>query len=164
MACLVLAVASNKPSHACLLIAARAEAYVALAPVLHGCFSLLHAQTLGEAERTLENRVDIDAVLATVNFDDHRMFDLLRLVKRKYPEIPFIACRAKDTELTKVSLEGVQIASNALGAAVFVDLPTLADRYGDGQLSSKACGLIQMHLPPRPDTDSRAGEMEGHTG
>lgn len=112
---------------------------------------------MNETERVLESRVDIDVVLATVNFDDHRMFDLLRLVKRQYPEIPFVACRARDTELTKVSLEGVQIASNALGAALFLDIPALATRYGDGELSARACALIQMHLPRREVTGERPG-------
>jgi hypothetical protein len=125
--------------------------------VLSGCFSVLHAETLNETERVLESRVDIDVGLATVNFDDHRMFDLLRLVKRQYPEIPFVACRARDTELTKVSLEGVQIASNALGAALFLDIPALASRYGDGELSARACALIQRHLPRREVPGTRPG-------
>lgn len=130
-----------------LLIASRRVALDALAPLLRGHFSLEHSETLSEAERLLEKRVDIEGVLSTVSFDDHRMFDLLRLVKAKYPEIPFIACRVRDTELTKISLEGVRIASDALGASVFVDITALADRYGDGELSAKVCGLIEKQLP-----------------
>jgi hypothetical protein len=131
----------------CLLIASRRAALDALAPLLRGRFALVHAETLSEAERLLDERVDIAGVLSTVSFDDHRLFDLLRLVKAKYPGLPFIACRARDTELTKVSLEGVRIASGALGAAVFVDVSALADRYGDGELGAQVCGLIEMQLP-----------------
>jgi hypothetical protein len=139
--------ADKSATKPCLLIASRRVALDALAPLLRRRFDLQHAETLGDAERLLEQRVDIDGVLSTVSFDDHRMFDLLRLVKAKYPEIPFIACRARDTELTKISLEGVRIASDALGASVFVDITALADRYGDGELSAKVCGLIEMQLP-----------------
>jgi CheY-like chemotaxis protein len=145
---------ADKP---CLLLACRKVAYEALSPILRDCFRIIHTATLSETLQTLKRETGIDVVLATVSFDDHRMFDLLRLVKRQYPEIPFVACRARDTELTKVSLEGVQIASNALGAALFLDIPALASRYGDGELSARACALIQRHLPRREVPGTRPG-------
>jgi DNA-binding NarL/FixJ family response regulator len=136
---------ADKP---CLLLACRKVAYEALSPILRDCFRIIHTATLSETLQTLKRETGIDVVLATVSFDDHRMFDLLREVKARHPELPFVACRAHDTELNQISLEGVRIASQALGAAAFIDLTALAERYGDARVAEKACGLILTHLPP----------------
>jgi len=136
---------ANRP---CLLLACRKVAYEALSPILRDCFRIIHTATLSETLQTLKRETAIDVILSTVSFDEHRMFDLLRDVKARYPKLPFIACRVQDTELNQISLEGVRIASQALGAAAFVDLTELAERYGDRSVAEKACSLILAHLPP----------------
>jgi hypothetical protein len=130
----------------CLLMAVRAVAYQVLEPVFTKDLALLHAETLPHAEGVLERRTDIDGVFSTVGFDDSRMFDLLRLVKSKYPHLPFIACRAMDTELNRISLEGVRIAAEALGAVAFIDLPALAAQYGEAGVNAEACRMVRNYL------------------
>lgn len=126
-----------------MLLASRRVAFDALRPVLAPRFSIIHAEMLSQAERLLrEKHADVDFVVATVGFDESRMFDLIRFVKAQYPEIPFIASLADDTELSPVSLEGVRIACEALGAETFLDIAALRARYGEKRVSEKVCAQI----------------------
>jgi hypothetical protein len=77
--------------------------------------------TLNEARRVLQDRHDIDLVLITVNFDESRMFDLLRLCTAKYPDIVVVCCRIFEQDVSKISIEAMRIASEALNAAGFIE-------------------------------------------
>jgi hypothetical protein len=83
------------------------------------------AETVSQAESLLEIG-SFDLILCTVLFDESRMFDLLRLAKanRKWKKIPFVCARVRPTTLAEyaVALEGVEVASKALGAAAFLDI------------------------------------------
>jgi hypothetical protein len=138
-----MATSRGKP---CILVAARKVAFQALAPILDPCATLVHAETLGKALSELQ-RKDVDLVLATADFDDSRMFDLFRTIKAKYSGMPFIGCRALDSELNKISTEGVRIASEVLGAAAFLDLPSLAEGLQGEEFGEQVCTTVLSHLP-----------------
>jgi hypothetical protein len=85
---------------------------------------LVCARTMSEAERLLREGT-FDLIVCTIVFDDSRMFDLLRLVKsnRTWKRIPFICTKVRPKLLhNPLALEGVEIATQALGAAAFLDI------------------------------------------
>jgi CheY-like chemotaxis protein len=85
----------------------------------------LPAHTYDDALALLRSRRDIDLVVCGVFFDETRMFDLLRAVRREFPDIPFVCCRIGERELAPVTLEAIGIAAKSMGAAGIISLPLL---------------------------------------
>lgn len=131
----------------CALVAARHKAFDGLHELLGSNLSLLPADSLGKALRTLQSRIDVELIICSVDFDRSRMFDLLRLAKHEFSEIPFVCCRVFDPGMTKISLEALQIASVALGAATFIDVPGLTSRYGEDVMREMFLASVLKHLP-----------------
>jgi DNA-binding NtrC family response regulator len=132
-----------------ILVAARPLAFDILHGYLDDSMGLVTAETLDQALRRLEERHDIDLVITTVNFDESRMFDLLRLVTAKYRGIPVVCCRAFDVDASRISVEALRIASEALGAAQFVDLPSMGKRVGKKRLAGEFKAVVLKHLRNR---------------
>ena len=105
-----------------------------LTEVLHG-HELAFARTLGEAARILEQR-DFDLIVIGVHFDDSRMFDLVRHVRSGGQEEPPVACvRSTRFVSPALSIEGLEMAVQALSADCFVDLLQFQDEpSGDAPL------------------------------
>ncbi len=106
-----------------ILIAASPEPGAILQRVLFG-HDLFYALTIVEAQEQLE-RQTFDQIVCTILFDESRMFDLLRLAKskRQWKRIPFVCTRMRSTSVdSPIGLEGVAIASKALGAAAFLNI------------------------------------------
>ncbi|MEG3190943.1 hypothetical protein [Lysobacter sp. D1-1-M9] len=98
--------------------------------VLGAHVELVLAHTISEATALLTP--ELDAIVCGIHFDESRMFDLLRLAKA-HPairRIPFVCYRDLDTDLGATVVEGLDIATKALGAAAFVDTYSLKRMNG----------------------------------
>src|ERR1700704_6252322 len=84
-------------------------------------YELTFVRTLGEATRALD-REDYDLIIIGVHFDESRMFDLLRQVRadERYQAKP-VVCVASQRFDRPISVEGLAIATRALGANAFID-------------------------------------------
>jgi len=129
-----------------ILAALRPEGIVAVERSLGQFADLVPVYAYDEAVRRLESAEDIDLILCGIYFAQTRMFDLLRYVRAKRPDVPFVACRIGDTELPNVTLEAIGIASRSMGAAAFVNLPLLRHQEVDHEFR----GLVLRHLRQRP--------------
>jgi hypothetical protein len=107
-----------------ILAAMRQEGTVAVERALGRYADVVPAYTFERAVARLEAR-DINLVLCGMYFAETRMFDLLRLVKEKYPALPVVCCRIGQSEVPEVTLEAVGIAARSMGAEEFVNQPLL---------------------------------------
>jgi DNA-binding NtrC family response regulator len=107
-----------------LLAAMRQEGTVAVERALGRYVEVVPAYTFEDAVARLERR-NINLVLCGMYFAETRMFDLLRLVKEKYPTLPVVCCRIGQSEVPEVTLEAVGIAARSMGAEDFVNQPLL---------------------------------------
>src|SRR5207253_2466106 len=86
---------------------------------------LSFAATMVKAERILRKE-KFDLIVCTVLFDESRMLDLLRFAKSRTQSesTPFVCVRVRTSVIAApIAVEAVGIASRALGAAAFVDVP-----------------------------------------
>ncbi len=100
---------------------------------------LIYAHTVEEAQQTASTEQP-DAIICSMLFDDSRMFDLLRSCKAdpSTSEIPFICCQLALTQLPRAVLEGLSLATKALGGCDFLML------VGQQQDTIR---LIESYLP-----------------
>jgi hypothetical protein len=88
-----------------------------------------------------------------VYFDRSRMFDLLQYADGR---LPFICARLLPFETPVISVQALRIACESLGA-VFLDLPSLKQRYGadgaDAQLLSQVLRTIEGRRRPASQAD-----------
>lgn len=129
-----------------ILAAVPRPALVALERALGGYVQLIPAHTLDEALRQLQTNADISLILCGACFDESRMFDLLRVARKKHPATPFVCCRILDTETFRISIKTLIIPSEGLGAATFIDVPTLAWIYGLDGADQRFRSIILTHL------------------
>src|SRR5690242_19087500 len=98
------------------LAALRPEAIVALERALGEYAAILPVYTFEDAATLLRSGARIDIILCGIYFAQARMFDLLRLARQEFPQVPFICCRIGDTEIPQVTVEAVAIAAQSMGA------------------------------------------------
>src|SRR2546426_7824306 len=106
-----------------ILVAASPEPRAIVERILAG-HELFRAETMAQAEQFLRART-FDLILCTIVFDESKMFDLLRLAKsrRKWQRIPFVCARVRRRILNSpLTLEGVKIACQTLGAVAFLSI------------------------------------------
>jgi len=109
-----------------ILIADTRENDRRLAAILSG-HELVFARALGEAQRLLTER-KFDLILIGVNFDDSRMFDLVRHVRSTGQAEPPVACvRSHRFQSPALSIEGLEIAARAAACNLFLDLTKYPD-------------------------------------
>jgi hypothetical protein len=113
------------------LLAARPVAREPFRTALIGHADLIETETLHESLLHLKHEPPPALVCCTVLFDESRMFELLRWVKAELPTVAFICARALAWDLTKFTIEAVEIASKSLGATAFIDVPAWTKKYGD---------------------------------
>ena len=118
--------------------------------MLSGTCVVVGATSTSDALRRL-GAGGISLVLCDVEFDDSRMFDLLRYVRAEPSTrgIPFLCVRTRQGELAPAVVEGLDIASRALGGAGFVDLVRLRRDLGEDAAASELRRLVADHLAPR---------------
>ena len=101
-------------------------------------------RTLADAQRAVE-RDGFALVLVGVHFDESRMFDLLRYVQaRGEPSGCAVICmRSHHFASSAISIEGLEIATRALGCNLFLDLTWYADdAAGNGAVRQLLEALI----------------------
>ncbi len=98
-----------------------------LSQILAG-HDLTFVRTLGDAQRALaKDRFAL--VLIGLHFDDSRMFDLLRHLQTSggHAGCAVICMRSQQFSSTAITIEGLEIATKALGCHLFLDLTWYAD-------------------------------------
>lgn len=129
-----------------ILIADTPESVEICRPCLTGPFALVQAGTLDEATHELRGRIDM--VVCGVHFDEGRMYDLLRHLKRspRLERLPFVAVRCLEGELEfdGALRESVKIAVKALGGNAFVDLLRWQREYGAHEAGRRFTELLQQ--------------------
>lgn len=129
-----------------LLVSIAAEALPELTKALAGHFYLVPALNIQDAVKTLEtNRIDL--ILCGVFFDESRMFDLLKHVREKHPQIPFVVCRLLNKPIPRITLEALRIAAAAMGAAGFVDMPDIDSPGADEARYQAFREVVRNYLP-----------------
>jgi hypothetical protein len=107
---------------------------------------LLDVTSLEAAEKVLTADPAISLVLIGVHFDQSRMFDLLGFARSAFPATPVVCCRVLDAEIPKLSRQAIDIAARSLGAAGFVDLPSIAQKLGQEAAESELRHLVLAQI------------------
>ena len=105
---------------------------------------LRFVRTLGEAQRALA-REQFALVLIGVQFDDSRMFDLLRHLQSSDAHAGCaVACmRSQQFVSPAITIEGLESATRALGCNLFLDLTWYAeDATGNAAIRSRIEALL----------------------
>jgi len=118
------------PMHT-ILVAAPEESRQRVHKTLDGHFRLIIVTSMTEACHALSD--DVDAILCSVSFDDQRMFELLRFAKDnpRTRAIPFLCIKSMEGLLAPNLVQGIEMASRALGAYGLIDLYHLRMELGD---------------------------------
>jgi response regulator RpfG family c-di-GMP phosphodiesterase len=111
-------------------------------------FELVPCLTLEQAQHALRGG-DIDLVIGGIHFDESRMFDLLRYAQADPTTraIPFLCIKILDDQISPTLLQGVEIASRALGAREFIDFAEWCQRLSNEEASMQLRYLIHKSLP-----------------
>ena len=104
-----------------ILIADTPQATVSLKIILDG-HELVIANTMEAAMAKLQKDT-FDLIIVGVHFDDSQMFELIRHVQASAnnAEKPVISFCARDTEMTRVIHESIELASRTAGAWMYLD-------------------------------------------
>jgi hypothetical protein len=102
-----------------IFVAASSDDIDALARILGEHHQLCFGFEMSEAIKMLSEPA-VDLVLVGVHFDESRMFDLLRHVPEDMRK-PIICFCTRDTPLTRTMHDSIQLASQALGAWMYID-------------------------------------------
>ena len=110
-----------------ILIADTPDGERRLRAILSG-YELVFVRTLSEAERELAHQ-QFALILIGVHFDDSRMFDLLRHLQSSgtRPGCAVVCMRSQQFVSHAITIEGLEIATKALGCNLFLDLTWYAD-------------------------------------
>jgi DNA-binding transcriptional LysR family regulator len=127
-----------------LLVAIQSKGVIRLTNALASDFDLVFCHSLADAMEMLNQNVD--AVVCGTNFDDSRMFELIRSAKDTPTatpnDIPFIVVKVFEGVLHQDSYDSVRKASELLGAADFVDLAKWRAAYGKEEAARKFREII----------------------
>ena len=116
----------NKPK---LLIATAQRGHAVLKGMFSAEADAVFVFTLDEAIHELD-KGGVDCLLASLHFDESRMFDLVRHARIHAPQVPCVCTRLLDTMLRGSLLDGMLIAVESLGAR-FIDRYELQRAYGN---------------------------------
>src|ERR1051325_1950193 len=130
-----------------LLVAVTEMGYVHARRALLESFDLVSAFSLAQAITSLKNS-DIDAVLASIHFDDSRMFDLLRATRRIRPATPFICCVLLGTALSDAALRGLTSAATQEGCSGFINYNEMQRTIGFDAADRQFREEVLKLLPP----------------
>jgi len=116
----------SKSTRKRVMIADSAEGFAILAGILGDEFTLVPVHTLNDGLDLLQN-TPFDAIVCSQHFEGSQMLPFLECVKAYKPTraIPFICCRATETQLRATALAAMREACEALGAVAYIDLPGL---------------------------------------
>jgi CheY-like chemotaxis protein len=128
--------------HKRILVADIPESDRRLSEVLNG-HELAFARTLSEAQRLLA-QVGFDLIVIGVQFDDSRMFDLVRHVRSSGQDKPPVACvRIHRFVSPALSIEGLELAAEAATCNVFIDFTKYPDdERGNAEVRQRLEALL----------------------
>jgi hypothetical protein len=128
------------------LVAVRPKGVGRLTNVLAQDFNLIFCHSLAEVEEQLGP--EIDAVVCGTNFDESRMFDLLRAVKAdaRYKSIPFVCIKVLDGVLHDATYASVKKASTLMGASGFFDLAQARAELGKAEAAAELRGMLRQFI------------------
>ena len=137
-------------SSARILVADHADAFDVFRQVLARPHDLEHVASFEDAVRAL--RVPPALLVCGCHFDEGRMFDLLRALK-KDPAcrgVPFLAvrCARGNTSLDDTLYESVKIAVDALGGQGFADVLWWQQQFGHAEASLRLGAVVDALLQP----------------
>jgi hypothetical protein len=137
-------------SPARILVADHPEAFDVFRRALARPYPLEHAATFDAAVRALRSAPSL--LVCGCHFDEGRMFDLLRTLKKDpaCSHVPFLAvrCLRGGTALDDTLYESVKIAVDALGGQGFADVLWWQQRLGEEEASRRLGLLVDQLLPP----------------
>jgi hypothetical protein len=138
----------TKENRVRILLAAAPDSAAPIAVALGASeeFHLNVVENLTQAKRQLEQPCSL--IVCGLDFDDSRMFDLLRYVKadEHARRIPFLAIKATGHELTPTLQQGIEIACAALGADKFAEVTQWENSYGTEEAHRRLRALVKRLL------------------
>jgi hypothetical protein len=129
------------------LVAGTPEAVDLAQALLAGEVELVTAYSVAEALQCVRGGVDL--VLCNVRFDDSRMFDFLGALNASPPAgSPQVVCyRVMRSQLSAGARRGIELALEALGVVVFLDLYELEQQHGAAAAQAALRTAVMRHLP-----------------
>ena len=121
--------------------------YVHARRALGDAFDLVPVFSLSQARAALKN-ADIDAVLASIHFDDSHMFELMAEVNAMDPRPPFVCCVLLGSTLSDATLGGLVNAAQTQGCAGFVNYNSLQRKVGFTEADKLFRKELLRLLPP----------------
>ncbi len=138
-------------SPARILVADPPEAFEVFRRALARPYALEHVATFDEAMRALRPAPAL--VVCGCHFEEGRMFELLRALKREpgCERVPFLAvrCMRGQTALDDTLYDSVKITVDALGGQGFADVIWWQQRFGEDE-ASRRLGLLVDKLLDAP--------------
>jgi hypothetical protein len=133
-------------SRARVLIAAQADAWKRLQPMLDPLVDTVVVHTAKDAFRALE-RGGIDLIISTILFDGSRMIEFLQAVKgnASYGAIPFLCGRVLPTGISDRFIESTRAVCEQCGAIAFVDVA----KFHDDEAQRVLTDVLKTCLPQK---------------
>jgi CheY-like chemotaxis protein len=129
-----------------LLVAVKPRSHDTMSRALTPGYSFTLCSSLVTAQWLLNQ--DFDLIVCGMNFDDSRMFDLLRYV-RNHPatrSTPFLCLKLAEGMLQTSVFKSVEKAARLLGADDFIDFARWRREFGDEQAYERLRDLMNRFL------------------
>lgn len=128
------------------LVAGTREVVEAARAALGDELELATAYSVAEALKAVQ--IGVELVLCNVRFDDSRMFDFLgALNAAQGPQrVPVICCRVERSPMSGGARRGIELALEALGVLLFLDLHELEQRDGRDAALAALRRAVMTHL------------------
>lgn len=128
-----------------LLIATRPRGVESMTRALSSEFDLVFCQSMAEAQDLLEHE-RFDLIGSGTNFDDSRMFDLLRYVKAQSStkSTPFVCIKVRHGILPPEAYETIAKAVILCGAAAFIDYGKWVNELGEEDATQELCRTLHQ--------------------
>ena len=130
-----------------LLVAVTTMGYVHARRALVESFDLVPVFSVSQARVALRD-ADVDGVLASIHFDDSRMFELLAEVKAMERPVPFACCMLLGTTLSERGLTGLVHAAEEQGCAGFFNYNDLQRELGFAEADKRLREHLLDIVPP----------------
>ena len=121
--------------------------YVHARRALLDAFDLVPVFSMSQARIALRSG-EIDAVLASIHFDESRMFELMAEVKATNPRLPFVCCMLLGTALSERSLRALVNAAHTQGCIDFINYNSLQRKAGLAEADKQLRKEMLRLLPP----------------
>lgn len=130
-----------------LLVAVTTMGYAHARRALADVFDLVPVFSLSQARAALKDG-GINAVLASIHFDDSHMFELMAEVNALNPRPPFVCCILLGTSLGDATVRGLVDAAAAQGCAGFLNYSRLQRKVGFAEADKQFRRELLQLLPP----------------